>query len=90
MEDHDLHLCAHTTGLDDLPNKRQRDMRWVARHVAEHGRFSVFEATATPALAKTFDRISKVGWFKYDYAKSTHPWIVCSLTERGRRDLGYE
>lgn len=85
-----VHFCITGTGLDDLPVAKQRDKRVVAAHLAKHGRFSVFEATATPAIAKTMDALREIGWFDFDYEGSSYPWVGCALTEAGKRELGYE
>lgn len=81
------HISFHDIGLSDLPTAKQKDLRHVARLVAEAGCYSVFDATATKALAKTMDAIDRKEWFSYD-TKTPYPWVKVTLTDAGRKALG--
>ena len=82
-----IRICSFDIGLPDLPKRLQRDTNHVASLVAKAGRFSAFDATATPDLCKTMDRIERLGWFECDRESSPYPWITAILTEAGRAAL---
>jgi hypothetical protein len=67
--------------------KDQRDMRKVASVLAKAGRFSVFEATDNPVIAKTMDKLQASGWFEFDNGPG-FPWTKVTLTEAGKTALG--
>jgi hypothetical protein len=80
------HICFSGIGLEELPKKQQKDMYEVARRIAKEGRFSVFDATATRALARTMDRIGREGWFT-NHPLGGFPWVGVTLTDKGREAL---
>ena len=89
MTDH-VHICTFTVGIDELPRRKQRDPLEVARVLAQHGRFSVFEATANQDIARTMDKLMRNGWFVSDAEASSYPWTHVTLTDAGRAALGME
>ena len=82
------HICTFTTGLDELTRKQHADARAVLRVLAEHKRFSVFEATANPTIAATMDRLGEQGYIKS--AGGTFPWCEVEITEAGQAFLDEE
>lgn len=80
-------VCSFSVGIDELPRKVQRDAVAVARVIAKHGRFSVFEATANQTIARTVDRIWQAGWFEETDPPAAYPWTRVRLTEAGKRAL---
>lgn len=82
-----VHVCTFTVGLDELTRKKQRSSLEVARVLAEAGRFSVFEATANIDIARTMNRLERLGWFVYD-SETGYPWTKATLTAAGKRALG--
>lgn len=71
-----------SSGIDDLPAKKQGDPAEVLRVLEQCKRFSVFEATATQRIAKTMDYI-----FKAELVRATgsaFPWTRVELTDKGR------
>lgn len=80
-------VCSFDIGLDELPDRKQRDPFHVARQLARAGRFSVFDATSNETLANTMDWLWSSGWFKWDDSCG-FPWRKCALTDVGRAALG--
>lgn len=76
-----VHLCSFSVGIDELPRKKQRDAAEVLKVLAEHKRFSVFEATANPTIAATMDRMQGK-YFKV--IGGQYPWCEIELTDDGR------
>jgi hypothetical protein len=80
-----VHLCSFTTGLDELPAKSQRDESAVLRHLSGVKRVSVFEVTATPSLANTFQYLCDAALILTDGETHEYPWIGVCLTDTGRK-----
>ncbi len=83
-----MHISLHDLGLMDEPKRLQRDPIHVGKVIAKAGRYSAFDATATPELAKTMDFIVREGWFKSDVESSVYPWVAVTLTDKGKEALG--
>lgn len=85
-------LCSFTTALDDMKRSDQRDHLKVLRVMAGAGRFSVFEATANPTVARTvthlYHRSQADGGplLKHDESMG-YPWTKVVLTDAGRAAL---
>lgn len=58
MSRYAVHICNTTSGADELPRRKQTYENIKALVLAA-GEFSVFEATATPHLARMFDRLCR-------------------------------
>ena len=72
-------------GLDEIPYAKQGDIPTVLRKLDEiGGRFSVFEATATPRIAFAMTAVEKRGLVERVEPEPGYPWIQVRLTERGR------
>ena len=82
-----VHICVLSTELDDLPRRKQASLFAVARVLAKTGRFSNFEATANPVIARTMDKVIESGWFDLDREVQGFPWTVVKLTDKGRKAL---
>lgn len=79
------HIDCFSVGLDELPLRKQRNPRDVARILAKAGEFSNFEATANQTIAKTMDWLSESGWFVFE--PQGYPWTKVTLTDAGREAL---
>src|ERR1041384_568029 len=79
-----IHLCSFTVGIDELPQRKQRNITDVLKILNETKRFSVFEATANPIIARTMDRMQG-RYFKV--VGGAYPWINIELTDLGREAL---
>ena len=80
-----FHICVTSIDLDELPLRGQKSSWSVGRMLADHGRFSVFDATSTEALARTMGRIWLSGWFVFE--PQGYPWIKVTITDKGRKAL---
>lgn len=76
-----VHVCSFSVGIDELPHKDQSDAAKVLRVLAEHKRFSVFEATANTVIASTMDRMQGK-YFKV--IGGQYPWCQIELTQEGK------
>lgn len=79
-----VHLCSFATGLDELKPKDQRDERAVLRFLSGVSRVSIFEVTATPSLANTFQFLSDAKLILPDGETHAYPWIGVQVTDEGR------
>ena len=95
-----VHLCAFSSGLDDLTRKQQRDHASVLRVLAEEKGFTVFAATENQDIAETMDRLLTNSYStvapdgtKKDYGPllnisgGLYPWTEVELTAGGQRLL---
>jgi len=80
-----IYVCSFTSGIDELPQSKQRNITDVLRILNEAKRFSVFEATANPIIAKTMARMQGV-YFKV--IGGAYPWCEIELTPKGKELLG--
>jgi len=78
-----MRLCTFSAGLDEMKRSHQRDPVMVLRALDRCRRFSVFEATATPAIAHTMTYLCKAGLIETDHSVG-YPWTAVTLTEKGR------
>lgn len=98
-----FHIDRLSAGLDDLTRKQQADHVAVLRVLQKTGRFSEFEASDNPSIARTMTRLMHKGCTtvnadgsKKAYGrllKSTggnYPWTTCELTDAGRDCLADE
>jgi hypothetical protein len=53
-----VHICRFSAGLDDLTRKQQADHIAVLRVLKRTGRFSIFEATDNPVIARMMTRLT--------------------------------
>ncbi|TLX15969.1 hypothetical protein [Rhizobium sp. MHM7A] len=79
-------IDSFSSGLDDLPLRKQRSTRHVLQHLERHGRFSVFEATDNDTIAATVDRVIRRGYIETDISCG-YPWTKTQLTEAGKAYL---
>ena len=93
-------ICSFSSGLDDLPRKKQNDAVEVLKVLKASGRFSVFEATANDVIARMMYRLIHKGYsvirdgVRTDYGLLIEtdntcgfPWTNVKLTEAGERLL---
>jgi DNA-binding HxlR family transcriptional regulator len=85
-----IHLCSFSGGLDDLPRRKQGDIREVllAMEANPRKRFSVFEATANLTIARTMTRLVHEGYIETDHKSIGYPWTKYKLTAKGREAAG--
>lgn len=78
-----IHICCFTSGLEDLSRKEQADLSVVLRFMRDHKRFSCFEASANPVIARTMTRICQEGFIR-DIG-GEYPWTNYELTDKGMK-----
>jgi hypothetical protein len=66
-----------------MSRKEQANDAAVLKLLSASGRFSVFEATATPTIAKTMDRLFDQGMLLNTGGQ--YPWTTVELTDKGRK-----
>lgn len=80
------------TSLDHLSKKAQADDREVLRVLHDAGRFSVWDASENPVIARTVTRLFRLKMIEDVLddkgQKSPYPWHVVRLTEAGLRAAG--
>lgn len=81
-----IFIDEFTSGLDDLPIRKQRSTKHVLEYLERNGRFSVFEATANDTIATTVDRVIRRGYIETDISGG-YPWTKTKLTDAGRAYL---
>lgn len=92
-----------SAGLDDLTRIQQADHVAVLRVLQRTGKFSCFEASENPVIARTMTRLMHKGCttVKADGSKKAYglllkstggdyPWTTCELTDAGRELLADE
>lgn len=80
-----LHIDRFSAGLDDLTRKEQGDQIIVLRRLSTMKRFSEFEASDNPSIARTMTNL-----FKEKLVESTggsYPWTEFKLTDAGKAAL---
>lgn len=82
------HLCVFTTGIDEMPRKDQSSISKVLGVLAKSTRFSVFEVTANPDIAKTMEDIEEAGYIKRK--GGGYPWCKYEMTQKGKDFLERE
>lgn len=75
-----VHICRFDSGAGDLRGK-QLTYENIKRLVLEDGRFSVFEATASPKRARIYERLCRDP--EIEIVEMPFPW-----TGVKRRDAG--
>lgn len=80
-----VHICNFSSGLDDMKRKDQKDIVKVLRVLKEYKRFSCFEATANPVIAKTVTLIIQRKLVQY--TGGHYPWTNVEITELGEAVL---
>lgn len=74
-------------GLTDLTIAEQADPRTVLRVLVYEKRYSIFEATDNPVIAKTMDVICTSPWATFDTSKHGYPWTGVEITPEGEAFL---
>jgi hypothetical protein len=75
------HLDYFSGALADLPKKLHGSDEAVLAVLREQPRFSVWDATATPKIAKTLDRLKANGRIRYDQSEG-YPWSRAIVEDR--------
>lgn len=81
-----IHIDCFTTALDDLTQTQKRNLDQVLFTLEANPRFSVFEATADPFIARTLDKLRDEGYFTLKDGIG-YPWHEAELTDKGRTRL---
>ncbi len=81
-----MYICSFTSGIDDLTRKQQANFDPVLRVLHATGRFSVFEATANPVIARTMTKLMRSGLV--DRIGGAYPWTNVKLTSAGLTAIG--
>lgn len=93
-------IDCFSSGLDDLPRAKQKDVFSVLQVLDKCKRFSVFEATANDDIARMMTRLMHKGYSvisadgsKKEYGMlikdvgGAYPWTNVEITDGGRRLL---
>lgn len=83
-----VHICTSSIGLDELKPKQARNLKLVLGIIAQHGRFSVFDATENKVIANTMTKLGQGGY--YNRTGGSFPWCNIKLTDKGRNLLADE
>ena len=75
------------TSLHELKNKGQGDTIKVLKVLHKIKRYSIWDATENPTIARTLDRICRANLITVG-ADSAFPWLECVLTVRGLKMIG--
>jgi hypothetical protein len=81
-----VHFCSFSSGLDDLPRRKQKDFAEVLRVLHRTGRFSLFEATADQAIARTMTDLEQLKLI--ETTPKGYPWSDVKLTKAGIERAG--
>ena len=81
-----MHIDCFTS-LDELKNKGQGDTVKVLKVLHRVKRFSVWDATENPTIARTMDRICNSKLVDTDHSCG-FPWTECRLTSAGLKMIG--
>ena len=79
-----VHVCSFAEGLDFMRRADQRNPKKVLRVLHQCKRFSVFEATARPQIAKVMDWLVAEKMIEVDNSPG-YPWSNVKLTAKGLR-----
>ncbi len=74
-------VCSFSAGLDDIPRNKRGNRKVILTVLNKAKRFSVFEATFSPAIAKTLDALFKEGYL--ESLGGDFPWTSVRLTKKG-------
>ncbi len=77
-----LHIDRFSAGLDDLKRAEQKDLVTVLRKLSTMKRFSSFEASDNPAIAKTMTTICQEKYI--ETTGGEYPWTEFKLTAKGQ------
>lgn len=75
-------VCSFSAGLDELTREQASNDATVLAVIDRVGKFSVFEATANPVIAKTMTRLFETGMV--EDVGGAYPWTHAKLTAKGR------
>lgn len=64
------------SAFDALKPRERRDYEKVKAAVLKDGRFSAFDASANPAIARIFDALGGDPSVEYDRENSAYPWVL--------------
>lgn len=76
------------SSFNHLTQRQKKSPIWLLRSLYPKGRFSVFEATESNSIAKSFSKLSEWGWIKN--LGGQYPWIEVEVTEKGAKALRKE
>lgn len=85
MKNGRIYIDCFTSGLEDLKRSEQKQLGKVLTVLQKKMRFSVFEATDNPIIAKTMTKIMQEGYVK-DLGGG-YPWTNVEITEKGLKAI---
>lgn len=70
-----VHICCFSTELDDLSRKEQRSSEAVLKVLRKTKRFSAFEVSDNPTIARTMTALIQSGRIMTDNSIG-YPWTI--------------
>lgn len=76
--------CSFTSSIDDMKRADQKSIGKVlaVMNAMKHKRFSAFEASDNPSIARTMTQICHGGYIVTDHSCG-YPWTKFTLTQKG-------
>ena len=82
-----VHIDSFSVGIDELKKKDQANHLVVLKMITDAGRFSCFEASDNPTIARTMTRLCSGPLMETDIQTCGYPWTLVKLTDEGRKAL---
>lgn len=79
-----IFICSFSGAIGDMKPNDQKDSRKVLAVLDKSPRFSCFEASERPAIAKTLDYLKDSGFVEYPKPQPGFPWSRAVITDKGR------
>lgn len=76
-------LCSFSGGIAEMPARDQADPQRVLQVLHRCPRFSAFDATERPAIARSLDSLKHQGLLVYPQPQPGYPWCFVELTAAG-------
>lgn len=80
-----VHICSFSTGIDEMRRADQRDPAKVLAVLKTNPRFSTFEASANPGIARTMTLLFERGLVKD--VGGNFPWTDVEILPAGEKVL---
>lgn len=77
-------VCSFTGAIGDMKPKDQRSAVKVLAVLVKSPRFSVFDATERPEIARTLDDLKARDLIEYPDPQPEFPWNVVNVTDKGK------
>lgn len=76
-------LCSFSGSLAELPKKYRSNLKAVLTLLKKDGRFSIWDATEHPSLARSLTRLKEIGLIEYAQPQPEFPWQQATVTKAG-------